>query len=301
MPRSGACNPYINGGELRSLPRVAAQIAKMQSAQNSGLNLSEEQVNAICAETAMAATDILYFRSGRVFSGVCGPVTIRPVGRPIDTDVRTWLGGGGAWGWGGSWGSTSYYGLGVGPVVSRFGSNEPPVVFLGAYPVNEIIQVLIDGVLIPPEEYTLRDYHTLVRIRPTPSYVPTERYGWPTSQIQDLPDTEMGTFSITYTYGQDPGEGGRAACRALAQALVLTQFGDTTLLPSRVTQVVRQGVTTQTADVVDILSKGLLGIYEVDMWIDSVNPNKATRQSMVYSPDIGRPRRMATPSVSGGT
>jgi hypothetical protein len=301
VPRGGPCSAYINGETVRNLPAVANAIAKMQAGKTIGLELSETEINAICAETAYAASEILYIRSGRVYTGVCGPVTIRPVSRPVDVDTRVWLNGGGSWGWGASWGSASYYGLGVGAVVPHFGNNEPPTVVLGAYPVREIVQVLIDGVLIPPDEYELRDYKTLVRIRPTAGSVPTERYGWPSSQIQDLPDTQEGTFSITYTYGQDPGLGGINACKALAQVLVLPRFGDTTHYPQRLQSISRQGVSAAVTDVIDILNKGMLGIYEVDSWLSSVNPGKAVRQSSVWSPDIGRPRRVATPSVSGGT
>jgi hypothetical protein len=164
--------------------------------------------------------------------------------------------------------------------------------------VRSIVLVKIDGVVIPSSEYELRDYRTLVRIRPTASFVPTERWGWPTSQIGDLPDTEPGTFSVTYTYGQDPGAGGRRACRKLAEVLAIPDFGGPSQFPGRVTSVQRQGISAVVADVEDLIKAGHIGIPEVDQWLATVNPTKATRQSVVWSPDIGRPRRQATTTTS---
>lgn len=295
MARTGPCSPWINGTDVANMPSVALAISRIPKLTT--FNLTDDQVNVICAEGAAAATELLFVRSGRIYTGSCGPVTIRPVSRPRDVDIRSWLGGGGAWGYSGSWGSASYYGLSVGGVVSHFGySQNPPVITFSDYPVNSIDLVLIDGVVIPPNEYELRANRELVRIRPTASSTPTERWGWPTSQIGDLPDTEQGTFSVTYHYGQDPGEMGRLACRKMAEILVLPQFGDTDRFSSRVTSISRQGVSAAVADVMDILSKGDMGVYEVDSWLATVNPTKTTRQSLVWSPDMGRKRRTAKPS-----
>ena len=41
----------------------------------------------------------------------------------------------------------------------------------------------------------------------------------------------------------------------------------------------------------------MLGIYECDVFLESVNPHKLQRQSQVWSPDLGRNRRTATPSI----
>jgi hypothetical protein len=49
-------------------------------------------------------------------------------------------------------------------------------------------------------------------------------------------------------------------------------------------------------DVMDVLSKKALGIWEVDSWLLAVNPTKATRQSAVWSPDTARQRRQQYPS-----
>lgn len=281
------------------MPRVALAISKILTGKANGITLTEAQIDALCAESAAAASEILYLRSGKLFTGIAGPVTVRPIARPSDIDSRTWLGTGG-WGWSEGWGSASYYGMGAGPVASHYGVSYLPEVDLGDYPIHEILQVKIDGVVIPSDEYELRDFQRLARLRTSASATPTERWGWPTAQIYDLPDTETGTFSITYTYGTDPGEGGRRAARKLAEMIVLPDFGDTTAFPTRVQSIQRQGITATVASVEDLLRNGQLGIYDVDVWLSTVNPQRATRQSAVWSPDVGRPRRTARPTQTGG-
>ena len=254
-------------------------------------NTSQTEANIICTDAVNAASELLYIRSGRVYTGTCGPVTIRPVARPVNQEGRLWLGGGGAFGGGGSWGAVSWYQMGVGSTVSHFGNSTPPELPLPNYPVLDIIQVKIDGVIIPDDEYRLDDFRTLVRMRPTASSTPTERWGWPQAQINDLPDTEEGTFSVTYTFGQDPGVMGRIAAKKLAEFIALPAFGQTDNYPNRMTNLSRQGVTVQVADAIDLLSKGSLGITEVEEWLTTVNPGKNIRQASVWSPDIARARR----------
>lgn len=53
----------------------------------------------------------------------------------------------------------------------------------------------------------------------------------------------------------------------------------------------------QVASVIDLLREGSSGIWEVDMFLDAVNPNRNLRQAAVFSPDVGRNRRQATPSL----
>jgi hypothetical protein len=243
-------------------------------------------------EAASVASDILYRLSGRLYTGTgCGPVTVRPICRPHGED-RSWAGlsmGMGIVAFGMCAGMTP-----GANIASHYGHSAPREVDLGVFPVNQVTSVLINGVTIPPDEYELQDYRRLVRMLPTMESVPTEMYGWPTSQRLDLPDTEQATFSVTYTYGQPPPPGGLRACKVLAQNFVKAFSGDPNVLPTRTTGVTRQGVASQTVDVEDILAKGLTGIYQVDLWILSVNPGKQKGKTSVFSPDVGRPRRLPT-------
>lgn len=650
MPRSGPCSPWCLGSDVAGSLAVQRAIAtaNQANAQASIPALDADEVTQACATAASAATEILYRLSGAQFSGICGPVTIRPVARPEDIDSRRWLGGLGAFGYAFGWSGVGPFAQGIGGPVSAFGDSLPPEIDLGGYPVQTIVEVKIDGTVIPAVEYDLRDFKTLVRMRPTASYAPTERYGWPTcltadtliltergmvpivdvavgdrvlthkgrwrkvlrswqtgedetvvvrghggsirctpehrffaseigpreriddapdgsqrlgsrklgaptwlaaqhlvgsawatpkhvdalpiplpdhalpahfwwvvgrwigdgwtdaprhggnrtrvviccgshesdqlgslladtgwewrrqddrhtkfrvsagwfsewltehfgtgahgkqfpawlfgapedvrravlagyvsadgynaepsngalpftstttvskalaigtrilaaglgypaaiyerrslggfgpdgalsyrvdwpttpanghrshawndgehiwtrvrdvtldesvvpvydleveddhsfianglvlhnSQINDLPDTEVGTFAITYSYGQDPGEGGRLACLKLAEYLALPMFGDSTRYPQRVTGFTRQGVSAMVVDVMDVLNKGSLGIYEVDSWLLAVNPHKARKRSSVWSPELAKRRRTSIPTTS---
>ncbi len=292
-PRNGPCAPWVQGPEVAEQPFVKA------AAQNATakLGMAEQRIAELCAEAAVIASELLYELSGRVYTGDCGPVTVRPLSRPTDIDTRAWAAGLAPNGWMSSWGSCAYaYGFGSPGVLSHYGCSNPPEIELGAYPVTAIEKVLIDGVEIPADEYELRDHRTLIRLRPTVASIPTERWGWPTCQHNDLPDSEQGTFSVTYRYGQPPPSAGVLAARKLAEYLVLPQLGDTSKYPQRVTNIQRQGVSAMVVDVMDVLKSKSSGIYEVDLFLLSVNPNKASRQAAVWSPDLGRPRRTARPS-----
>jgi len=290
-PASGPCSPWTTADQVAQLPWVAAQAAKTIAAGT----LTQQQVDVICAEAATAASEILYELAGRTFTGECGPATVRPVARPTDIDTRA--GGVSPLGWFSAFGSASSYGFGMTGIAAHYGTVDPPTIKL-PYPVSAVTLVKIDGVVIPAVEYELRDFQSLVRIRPTQSYIPTQRWGWPTSQIMDLPDSQPGTFSVTFTFGIEPPAAGSLAARKLAEYLALPQLGDSSHYPRRTTQVSRQGVTAQTTDVQDILKSKSLGIYEVDAFLLSVNPNRNQRQGVVWSPDVGRPRRQAHPTLS---
>ncbi len=293
-PRSGACAPWASAEDIEQLPWVQEAVEKRTAKGQ----LEEGQVAAICAQAASAASDVLYELSGKMFPGICGPVTVRPVSRPTDVDTRSWGATLSTVGWVASQGFASAYGSFNPNVLAHFGSMEPPTIDL-PYPVREITLIKIDGEVIPADEYELRDFRSLVRIRPSASTVPVARWGWPTSQIMDLPDTEPGTFSVTYTFGNDAPQMGLLAAKKLAESLVLPQLGDDTHYPKRITQMARQGVTAQVRDVTDLLNKGLSGIYEVDLFVTTYNPHKLQRQSAVWSPDLGRPgRRQAHVSTS---
>jgi hypothetical protein len=289
VPRTGPCSPWVSGADVEGRPWVQDAAAKLRKDGK----LEAGQLEALCAEAAMGASAFLYEESGRIFSGSCGPVTVRPVERPIDGDSRSWGARLSPLGWFASWGLASSYGAQVPGVMSHYGSTEPPEITL-PYPVRSIVEVTIDGITIPPAEYELRDFQTLVRMRPGEGERPTARYGWPTSQRQDLQLDQQGTFGVTFTFGNDPPPTGLIAARKLAEYLVVPQLGDGSKYPRRVTSITRQGVSAGITDIVNVMQKsGSTGIYEVDLFLRSVNPNKLQRQAAVWSPDIGRNRRTA--------
>jgi hypothetical protein len=273
-PRNGPCSPWITASDVLAQPGCGGAAAE------------------VAAECAAATSELLYALSGQQFTGPCGPVTVRPMARPTDQDTRR-AGTLSPLGYMSSWGSTFAYGTVLGAVSAMYGYVQPPMVELVPYPVTEIIEVWIDGVVIPPAEYQLQDFRTLVRMRPIPSFTPTERFGWPNSQIFDLPLTEVGTFGVSFMFGQPPPVGGIRAAKIYAREQCLRAMGQPNQLPTRVTSISRQGVSAVVLDLMDFISQGRTGVADVDQWIKSVNPYFLTRPASVWSPDIGRPQRVS--------
>ena len=110
---------------------------------------------------------------------------------------------------------------------------------------------------------------------------------WPSCQILDLPDTEDGTFSVTYRYGQDPPVSGQHAAAALACEFYRACGGGGGTgdcdLPQTAVRVTRQGVSIDKTVAVDwfLERRGIrgwkTGILAVDGFLNSVNPDTMRR------------------------
>lgn len=272
--RTGPCSPWIDGSDITSQPGCAKVTAET------------------AAQIAEAVTNILYRMTAQQFTGECGPVTVRPISRPSDQDTRAFAGMflGGSWST--SWGTCYAFGLGSeSDAASHYQCENPPSIDLGAFPVTSIVSVKIDGEVIPENEYQLQDFRTLTRMRVTDQTPPTDRWGWPTCQTYDLPDTEEGTFSVTYMYGTPPPVDGVLAAKAFGRELGLYMIGSPNKLPDRVSTVTRQNVTMTVLDMEDYIAQGRTGIAPVDYFIKTINPGNQAKPSVVWSPDIGRARR----------
>jgi hypothetical protein len=104
------------------------------------------------------------------------------------------------------------------------------------------------------------------------------------------------SVAIEYTYGALPPAAGRMAARALASQFALLWGGreDECSLPDRVTSVTRQNVSWVLLDNQDFIAELRTGIYAVDLFLKTVNPDKARARSRVFSPDVPRGRRPTT-------
>lgn len=153
-------------------------------------------------------------------------------------------------------------------------------------PVHHITSVTVDGVLVPASAYRVDDARELVR---------TDGECWP-----DCPDLEAdcdlvggGAFCVTYGQGVELDGAAMAAYSEYACQLLKSCLNKPCELPARVTSVTREGVTFDALSLQDFLDKGRTGITIVDQWLITVNPNRLSRPSKVYSPDI-RPARVTT-------
>jgi hypothetical protein len=142
---------------------------------------------------------------------------------------------------------------------------------------RKVIQVhnlrLQTGEIVDPSTYYLSDHSTILG---------TPNAKWSPANVE-----------VTYTYGSPPPAAGRAAARILATELVkLYENDDTCALPQRVTTVVRQGVTYTVLDNQAFVDELKTGIYAVDLFLKTANPDKARARSRVFSPDTPRARRI---------
>lgn len=221
------------------------------------------------------AGDILWRLAGKRH-GNCS-LTVRPCRRPrMD---RRWFGG--EWPIGGLW-MIPYIndlGLWVNACCSMCGDecSCSPLreVFLPA-PVTGITSVNVDGGILAPTAYTVYDRRRLVR---------TDGGRWPDCQDMTLADAAAGAFAITFTQGVPLGPAGQNALELFASELLLASTGSTCRLPSRVTQLTREGVQMTILDPLNFIEAGRVGLPEVDMWLAAVNPNSQRSASRVYSPD----------------
>ena len=129
------------------------------------------------------------------------------------------------------------------------------------------------GEIVDPSTYYLSNHSTVFG---------TSDAKWTPSNIE-----------ITYTYGSPPPTSGRAAARILANELVkLFEDDDACALPQRVTSVVRQGVVYTVLDNQSFVDELKTGVYAVDLFLKSVNPDKARARARVFSPDTPNARRL---------
>ncbi len=140
-------------------------------------------------------------------------------------------------------------------------------------PVTRIITIRNrNGELVDPSNYYLVDHSTIHVSLGTP---------WTPCNTE-----------ITYAYGQNPPTSGKMAARTLAiEFAKLWSDDETCALPQRVTSVSRQGVSFTILDQQDFIQELRTGLYAVDLFLKTVNPDGARRKTKVYSVDTPRARR----------
>lgn len=205
------------------------------------------------------------------------PITVRPCRAGCtDQTWRTYPVNGGAAPWfpvnlGGSW-----LNIGCGHAGGCSCSSTSVVQLYG--PASGITEVKVDGVALDPSAYRLAPGGLLYR---------TDGEAWPLCQNLSAPDTEDGTWSVTYTPAAAVDGLGALAAGALAGEYARLCAGGSCDLPATVTQIVRQGVTMTLTP--GAFPDGKTGIRMVDSYVQAVNPHALAAPSQVYSPDLRRP------------
>lgn len=250
--------------------------------------ITEEDVAACCsveassgdifAEVIGPAQSLLYELSGRKYAGLCGPVTVRPCRDNcacFPAQRLAYASGGSRLLWTGEWWGSPGCGCGC---LSQ--------VKLAGYPVQEIAEVKIDGEVIAPSEYRLDEQRYLSRLNNT---------YWPACQDMSLDDTEEGTFSVSYFYGEEPPALGVSAAAQLACELYKECDTGECALPKGTTRVTRQGIVIEK---LAFSSWGYsrergwhTGLPLVDAFLSAYNPSALIRRPTFWAPG----RRYARP------
>lgn len=233
------------------------------------------------------ATEILWAKSGMRYDQ-CS-ITIRPCRQDCFNGSGLW------WEFGtlypqpaliaGNW-----YNLTCGSCTDGCSCTTVQEIILPGGPVTAVTAVKVDGIhLVSPTDWRLDDWRRLVR---------TDGGSWPMCNDMNLDDTQPGTWSATVTYGQPVPTMGRMAVGELTYQLILACMGDDCcVLPYRITELARQGITLSFPDVSDLFGMdragrvtNLTGLQFCDMFLDAANPFGLRSKSHAYSIDQPAPR-----------
>lgn len=274
-PLLGPCRTWIEGEDIVTLCGADA-------------DTDAQLLDAAAVEASM----LMYELSGRQFSGLCER-TVRPCGTGCNGFPYNWgqgvfpwwgYGTGYGWGWYGSIGGNE-----GGPMC---GCQPLSRVKLPGYPVREITEVKINGVVLDELDadgnlnYRLDGWRWLTRMA-DPTTTPADTRMWPSCQDESLEDSEAGTFSITYRYGVDPPPLGIEAARQFGCELFASMTGGDCKLPANVSKIIRQGLTQErVTPLAAALRSGATGILAVDAFLAAYNPSGLRRRPAVYSPDV---------------
>lgn len=243
----------------------------------------------------LAACRMLYNATAQIFTGVCEE-TIRPcdASAPGGFGIGGRLGDGSLWlgldgtsalpeiTWGGPFGGVR---RGV-----NGGLMESPAVDLWEIgsPVVDVLDVTINGDTLDRAEYSIVDDRWLIR---------NGGKCWPFGQRIDLPAGSQNTWSTTFSFGTPYPDDGVLAAKVLSCELAKAPAflnDDTCRLPRRIQSITRENVTSIVIDPMKWLTDGKFGIYEVDAFVQGVNPHHISRQGKVLNPDLlaTMPRRV---------
>lgn len=251
---AGPCAPWISGDDV-------AECCSVETTSGALFDVVAEQ-----------ASDLLFELSGRIYAGECQRL-VRPGCDSCSCGFQVLSRGHVVGPWD--------YGYPLMLCDSCLLACEPSLVKLAGMPVREILEVKIDGVVVPDTEYRIFNYRYLQRLN---------NGHWPHSQNLTLADTEDDTFSVLYNYGADPPLLGISAAASIACEMYKaceTATAGSCALPTGVTRITRQGITI---DRLAFTSWGYrdkrwaTGLPLVDAFLATVNPAGLQRRPVFWSP-----------------
>lgn len=153
--------------------------------------------------------------------------------------------------------------------------------FLLPAPIQSIVQIKIDGAVMPTGSYKVFDNQKVVR---------TDGSWWPVCQDLTKADTETNTWSVTFTQGEPVPEIGKLALGELFCEYARACAGEDCRLPKNVQSLVRQGVSISLPTEEDWMES----LTFVHQYIKYANPNHLRGAPAVHNIDDTRFTRWGT-------
>lgn len=253
----------------------------------------DDFTTAYSAQVQAAAKEygalVVWAATGRRF-GLCTR-TVRPCGRtvPWTSNVNGYFWADGTWLpyiFNGVW-RNCWAGCAGGPFACC--TCEPDCQVWLPGPVNSIVEVSVDGVLVDPDTYRVDDGQWLVR-----THDESTDDCWPLCQDYNL-NSGTGVFEVTYRRGLPVPSVLLRAAGELACEWAKNCVGQACRLPQRVTSIARQGVSVSLTDVDQLLANGLTGLVTVDQVITRFNPYRLVSPMKIASPDDPVVRQVTWP------
>jgi hypothetical protein len=145
-------------------------------------------------------------------------------------------------------------------------------------PIGDLVEVKADGVIVPLSDFRVDNGNTLV-------YMGSDPCPFNLAQDLSLPDTDVGTWSVTYVNSHLPDAVASYAAGVLAMEFAKACTGGKCALPPNVVSMVRNGTAYEITP--GAFPDGVTGIKSVDafiaQWKPAGSPAYATR---VYSSDV---------------
>lgn len=152
--------------------------------------------------------------------------------------------------------------------------------------VENVTQVMVDGVIIAPSSWRVDNHTWLVR---------TDGDCWPNCQDYNVDSPADGTMTVSYGVGQPVPDDILDITAVLACEFAKACAADKGCrLPGRLQTLTRQGVTVSNVDIDTVLKFGLTGITEIDMVIMADNPYGLKQKNFLYSYDTAPRYRVTT-------
>lgn len=244
---------------------------------NCDLSTATPEITGIALE---AAQDLLYMLTAQRFSQCT--TTLRP--------CREECFGQGGFGWNwrsmwwGDWGmypmpinlGGQWYNLGCGSCGTSCSCRPISETYLPG-PVASVQEVKVDGVVLTPGiDYRVDDYRKLVRLNGEV---------WPFCNDLNKADTEVGTWSVTATYGEPIPMLGQLAVGEVACSFLDLLLGNDCALPNGITDLTRQGVSMSFANTSDDLLQFYARFPISYLFVKTYNPHGLMARAKAFDLD----------------